>query len=281
MNMKDSKEKKYVVLDGEFIESHQAKISIFDRAVFFGDSVFETIRSYHGKPFRLERHLERLRSGCSAMRTALPVAPVELKELSLGLVEKNNLRDCDAYLRVTVTGGISSGQTGLRRQEPPSFFIIAKRLEEYPRRFYEKGMSLIISNIRRNSSSPLSNTKTGNYADSLIARQEAYDRGADDSLMLTTAGNIAEATSSNIFYVRDGNIRTPDLGCGLLPGITREAIIEICAEKEIPVNSVTEGPEAIFEAEEVFLTNALMEVMPVSGIEDHQYVPCPGPVHRK
>lgn len=268
----------YIFLDGEFLKAEEAKLSVEDRAVLFGESVFETIRCYSGKPFRLPRHLERLKNGCKILRLQIPLHEEKIKEASYSLISKNGLSESDAYLRITVTGGRSTGRTGLERQSKPSIFIIAKPFEGYEVSLYKKGVKLAVSGIRRNSTSPLSYLKTGNYLDSLLARQEAKDRRADDSVMLTTAGNIAEATSSNIFMVKDGVVLTPDLGCGLLPGITRDTVLEICSEIGIYVRAITEGIETLLTSDEVFLTNSLMEVMPVRSVGSKEYKPCPGKI---
>lgn len=271
-----------IYLNGEFVEASEALLPVGDRAVLFGDSAFETLRAYGGKPFRLGRHLERLEDSARILRLALPRTRDEIADAVLSLLSENELaeeRSPDARVRITVTGGASDGPKGLARPGRAGIFIIATPLEGYPDRYYREGITLAVSGIRRNTSSPVSALKSGNYLDSMLARQEALDRGADDAVMLTTAGNLSEATSSNVFMVKDGGLLTPDVGCGLLPGVTREAVIELCGRLHLPCRPVTEGPEVLFSADEVFLTNSIAEVLPVRRVGDR--VPahgCPGPV---
>ena len=267
-----------VFINGDLVPAGEARIPVLDRAVLYGDGLFETVRAYRGHPFRLERHLERLEEGCRLLRFEPPRSGEEIKDAVMSLLEENGLEGPgDAYVRITVTGGPSAGPKGLLRSGPTGLFIIAQPYDGYPEDMYREGVSLVISGIRRNSSSPLSSVKSSNYLDSLIARQEALDQGADDVVMLTTAGNLAEATSSNLFMVRAGNVLTPDIGCGFLPGVTREAIIELCGELGITCTPVMAGTDVLLSADEAFTTNSLMEVMPVKRIARRQLgKTCPG-----
>ena len=278
MGQKKRVEKVY--LNGEVLPAGEAFVPLDDRAVLFGDGIFETVRAYRGRPFRLERHLDRLEDGCRVLRLELPNRAEEVKNAVMSLLEENGLSDeGDAYVRITATGGPSTGPKMLERKGPTGLFIIARPYEGYPEHLYREGVSLVMSGIKRNSSSPLSSLKSSNYLDSLIARQEAIDQGADDAVMLTTAGNLAEATSSNLFMVREGNVLTPDIGCGFLPGVTREAVIELCGELGITCTPVMAGTDVLLSAGEVFLTSSLMEVMPVRRIARKQIgKKCPGRV---
>jgi branched-subunit amino acid aminotransferase/4-amino-4-deoxychorismate lyase len=278
MGQKKRTEKVYI--NGDLVSAEEASIPFDDRAVLFGDGIFETVRAYRGRPFRLERHLDRLEDGCRVLRLQPPKPTEEIKNAVISLLEENGLSDeGDAYVRITATGGPSTGPKMLERSGPAGLFIIARPYEGYPEHLYCEGLSLVISGIKRNSSSPLSSLKSSNYLDSLIARQEAIDQGADDAVMLTTAGNLAEATSSNLFMVREGNVLTPDIGCGFLPGVTREAVIELCSKLGITCTPVMAGTDVLLSAEEVFLTGSLMEVMPVRRIARKQIgKKCPGRV---
>ena len=278
MGQKKRTEKVYI--NGDVVPAEEASIPFDDRAVLYGDSIFETVRAYRGRPFRLERHLDRLEDGCRVLRLELPNRAEEVKNAVMSLLEENGLSDeGDAYVRITATGGPSTGPKMLERKGPTGLFIIARPYEGYPEHLYREGVSLVMSGIKRNSSSPLSSLKSSNYLDSLIARQEAIDQGADDAVMLTTAGNLAEATSSNLFMVREGNVLTPDVGCGFLPGVTREAVIELCGELGITCTPVMAGTDVLLSAGEVFLTSSLMEVMPVRRIARKQIgKKCPGRV---
>lgn len=274
-----------VYLNGKIVNATEALLPVGDRAVLFGDSAFETLRAYRGRPFRLEKHLARLEDACRVLRMTLPRTRAEIADAVLALLEANGLagrRNGDARVRITVTGGPSAGPKGLERPGPAGIFILAVPFEGNPDRYYRDGITLVISGIKRNSSSPVSALKSGNYLDSLLARQEALDRGADDAVMLTTAGNLSEATSSNVFFVKDGEVRTPDVGCGFLPGVTRETVIELCGRMALPCVPVMEGPEALLSADEVFLTNSMAEIVPVKRVGDRvPCVACPGPLTGK
>jgi branched-chain amino acid aminotransferase len=269
-------------LDGRIVPASQALIPVNDRAVLYGDSVFETVRAYDGKPFRLGRHLSRLEEGCRLMRITPPIPPDEIQRAVAKLLEANGLdREGDAYIRITVTGGPSSGPKGLERDGPAGIFIIAHEYEPPSSEACERGIAIAISGIKRNPSSPLSSLKTGNCMEGLFARQEARDRGLDDAVMLTTAGNIAEGTTWNIFMGRGGELLTPNMGCGFLPGITREAVIELALAGGIPVREIMESHETLLSADEAFATGSTAELMPVCRIGTHEMTFCPGPLTQK
>lgn len=271
-----------VFLNGEIVRLSEAVLPIDDRAVLFGDSAFETMRAYDGSPFRLWRHLERLGESCRMLRLELPSSNMELTAaVALVLAENGLGSGVDSRVRITVTGGAPAGPKGLARSGEATLFVTARPYEPPTREEYEEGAALAISGIKRNPSSPLSSMKSGNYLDSLFARQEALDRGDDDALMLTSSGNISEATSSNIFYVKDGELATPNAGLGFLPGVTREAVLEIAMRMKIPSRLVTEGPDNLLSADEVFLTNSMFELMPVRRIGTREIPSCPGQLTRR
>jgi branched-subunit amino acid aminotransferase/4-amino-4-deoxychorismate lyase len=267
-----------VFFNGDLVSASEARLPFDDRAVLYGDSVFETVRVYRGTPFRLWRHLERLTDACRVLRLDNPWSDMEITAAVAVVLEANGLLGTDARVRVTLTGGPSTGPKGLARPGTPGLLVTAKPYEPPPESHYREGISLAISGIKRNTSSPASQLKTANYLDSLLARQEAFDRGAHDAVMLTTAGNLAEATSSNLFMVKDGELLTPNVGCAFLPGITREAIVEIALENEIPCREVMEGVETLMGADEVFLTNSMVEVLPVRVVGTRTVPECPGPL---
>jgi len=267
-----------VFINGEMVPLSQALIPVDDRAVLFGDSAFETARGYGGFPFRLWRHVERLTESCRMLRIEKPIPAEEIDAAVAELLALNNLHDEDARIRITVTGGSSAGPKGLERIGAAGIFMTARPYKPPSPEEYRRGVSLAVAGIKRNTSSPLSSTKSGNYLDSLFARQEALDRGEDDAVMVTTAGNLSEATSSNIFYVKDGVLFTPNVGCGFLPGVTRETVIELTREQGIECSLVTEGPENLLSADEAFLTNSMFELMPVRRAGSHDMPSCPGPL---
>ncbi|HEY5531726.1 MAG TPA: aminotransferase class IV [Candidatus Anoxymicrobiaceae bacterium] len=279
MTDEEDKASEKVFFNGDMVPLSRAAIPIEDRAVLLGDSAFETMRAYDGFPFRLWRHIERLEESCRVLRLKLPFSSKEITAAVAWVLKENGLETgVDSRVRITVTGGEPAGLKGLERTGDATFFITARPYEPPPAGDYEKGLSLSVSGIKRNPSSPLSSMKSGNYLDSLFARQEAHDRGDDDAIMLTTSGNLSEATSSNIFYIKDGKLATPNAGLGFLPGITREAVLETALRLSIECSLVTEGPENLLSADEAFLTNSMFELMPVNRIGTHKTRSCPGPV---
>jgi len=267
-----------VYLNGEVIDEREALIPAADRGVLFGDGVFETVRAYGGRPFRMDRHLERLREGCGELRIGGVPADAEIVE-AVAELYRINVASGDAYIRVTLTGGRFDGNRGLERPGPPNVHIMVKPFEGYPREWYERGMRLVVSDVRANDGSPLSRIKSTSYLDKLIARQEARDRGADDALILNSRGYLAEATSSNLFLVRRGKLATPAEECGLLPGITREAVMELCEEYGLVCETGLFTPQDLVRADEAFLTVTTGELVPVCEVEGAAVgLRCPGPI---
>jgi branched-chain amino acid aminotransferase len=217
-----------VYFNGRIIEEDEAFIPANDRGV-----LFETVRAYEGKPFRMERHLTRLREACRELRLDHAPADGDIVDTVSDLYIMN-VGSGDAYVRITLTGGPFDGNRTLERHSAPNTHITVKPFEGYPPEYYDEGMRVILSSMRRNEASFLSRFKTNNYLSSLAAKQEAKDRGADDAVMLNVAGNLAESTSSNLFMVIGGKVVTPDVDCGLLPGITREAVLELCERSGTP-----------------------------------------------
>jgi len=267
-----------VYLNGRLLNQEDAKISVLDRGLLFGDGLFETMRAYEGKPFRLDRHLSRLRRACRELRISGLPDDAEIAAQVSELYSLNVGRG-DAYVRVTVTGGHYDGGKTLERPSGPNVFVIVTPFERYPQRFYESGMRLVASSIRRNAGSPLSRLKSNNYLATLMAKQEARDKGADDAVMLNTEGYLAEGTSSNLFLVSHGEVLTPDVSCGLLPGITREAVIELCRGLSLHCTTGHYSMEDLVQADEVFLTMSTGEVVPVCEVEGMPLGDtCPGPI---
>ncbi len=272
-----------VFLNGEILPASRAVIPVDDRAVLYGDSIFETIRAYSGKPFRLSRHIERLERACKFFNLKCPFNRAEIEKAVELVISANNLdeKGVDAYIRITLTGGKAGMSRDLRREEIPNFFIIAREYAPPPQRFYRKGISLVVSSIRKNPYSPLPFMKTGNYLESLLARQEAFEKGADDAVFLTTDGFISEATTSNIFFVHGNRISTPASRCALLPGITRDVVCEVAHALALETDFVISGLSHLFSSDEVFLTNSLVEIVPVTKFEGEIIGKgIPGPITR-
>jgi branched-chain amino acid aminotransferase len=267
-----------VFLNGKVVEEKEALIPFMDRGVLFGDGLFETVRAYDGKPFRLDRHLQRLRRGCRELRISGLPGDHRIAE-AIRELYRLNVGEGDAYIRITVTGGIHDGGRTLERSAAPNIMVVVQPYEGYPRRFYERGVRMIVSGTRRNEGSPLSRLKSNNYLDTIIAKQEAVDRGADDAVMLNGQGYLAEGTSSNIFMVIEGGVATPGVECGLLPGITRETVMELCARLDLPCREGRFLLDDLLGADEAFLSVSTGEIVPVATVEDSSIgEECPGPV---
>ena len=255
-----------IFLDGQFVDKENAKISIFDHGLLYGDGVFEGIRAYGRKVFRLDAHLDRLYAGLKVIRLELYMSQEELKANILETLKMNDLYD--AYIRVVVTRGI--GDLGLdpRKCPKPTVFIIADKIALYPEEFYAKGLPIVIAKTRRNHPSSMPPAvKSLNYLNSILGKMDAIDAGTDEAIMLTTDGYVAECTGDNIFIVKDGKLATPPHEIGSLDGITQNAVIELAAKAGIETSRDMLKPDELFTADECFLTGTAAEVIPVISIE--------------
>ncbi len=262
-------------LNGTLVDEEEAQIPVLDRAILYGDGLFETLRAYRGLPFRLDRHLRRLEEGCKVLRLELPAKSAVISK-AIRLLYGENVGSGDAYVRITLTGGLHDGSRTLTRSNAPNLFIVVTPLPGLPPKRYLEGVRVCLASFPRNSLSPLCGIKSANYLESLWARQEASDRGYDDALFLNEKGHLCEATTSNLFLVKDGEVLTPEQECGLLPGITREAVLEICENMSIPCREGKFSPRDILEADEAFLTNSTVEILPVREVEESPLPSCPG-----
>ena len=248
--------------DGQIFAPEDARCSCLDRGRLYGDGLFETMRAYHGKIFRLDAHLGRLMAGAEQLYLQLPMATEELQTTAQKTLEESELTS--AYIRLTVTRGVGGSPSELDASTP-SVTVWVRPLAGYPAQLYERGMSAVLASARRNEYSPLSNLKTVNYLENILARAEARRGDADEALFLNTAGQLAETSASNLFIVADGRVLTPPIEAGILPGITRACVLELCQAEGI---SIQEQPLELHQlpaAEEAFLTNSLMEIMPLTS----------------
>lgn len=267
-----------VYLNGAIKDEGEALIPAGDRGVLFGDGIFETVRAYSGKPFRMDRHLERLHAGCQDLRLSGVPSDRDIVD-AVGELYRLNVVSGDAYIRITLTGGLFDGNRTLQRSNPPNVYIVVKPFEGYPREWYERGMRVVVSGVRTNEGSPLSRIKSNNYLGNLMAKQEAKDRGADDAVMLNSGGFLTEASSSNLFLVRRGKVATPGVECGLLPGVTREAVMELCEEHGLICETAFLTLDDLLNADEAFVSLSTGEIVPVGEIEGSPVgFRCPGSI---
>lgn len=252
-----------VYLNGSLVPRSQARISALDYGFLYGFGLFETMRAYGGQVFRLDSHLSRLAR--SAEILGLPIRALDLKDAVMDTIHANKLSD--ARIRITISIGEGGMVPDPGTCNKPTVLILAGHYQPYPEQVYKKGFRAIVSSIRRNSQSPLSRLKSANYLESILDRQEASAAGVDEALCLNEKGLLAEASMSNIFLVTDGILRTPGQESGILPGITRETILELASQLGINTLEHDIRLDELFQAQEAFLTNSLIEVMPLTEID--------------
>ena len=252
-----------VYLNGSLITRSEASISVLDYGFLYGYGLFETMRAYNGQVFRLDRHLERLSH--SAVTLGFTISVADLRGAVKGTIQANKLSS--ARIRATVSIGEGRMVPDPRSCDEPTVLVMAEPYQPYPPPVYHKGFKAIISTIRRNSQSPLSQIKSSCYLENLLARQQARAAGADEAILLNEKGILTEASTSNIFLVTGGLLRTPARDSGILPGITREVILEMAPQ--MGIDTVDDNIELgeLYQAEEVFLTNSIMEIMPFTEID--------------
>ena len=249
-----------IYIDGEFYPEPEAKVSVFDHGLLYGDGIFEGIRFYNGRVFRLTEHLERLWESAKAICLTIPLSFDEMEAAVLNTIRRNELRD--GYVRLLVTRG--KGNLGLSPDRCPraSVIVIADKIALYPAEKYETGMDMVTCATRRTSSAALPPAvKSLNYLNNIMAKIEANHARADEGLMLNEEGFVAECTGDNIYVVKRGVISTPPIYAGGLRGITRQVVFEICAELGIAIREEEMMRYDIYTADECFLTGTAAEVI--------------------
>jgi branched-chain amino acid aminotransferase len=258
----------YIFFNGKIIPDTERCISSGDRGFLYGDGIFETLRSYKGVPFKLADHLERMHRSAEKLKILPVYTNAEISESITRLLEKNSIQD--AYIRITLSRGEGGSALQMSDGLRSTILIQAKPFKPYDEKLYNEGMSLCVSKQRRSTTSPICRHKTTNLLTSILLKEEARERSAHDSIVLDTDGYVAECIVSNIFMVKDGSVITPSLDTNILPGITRSTVLDICQNSGIPAREEYFKIETLIKADEVFITNSLMEIMPVSMIEEYQ-----------
>ena len=255
-----------IYIDGKILPESEAKISVLDHGLLYGDGVFEGIRTYQGKIFRLKEHLDRLRQSAVAIMMKIPWSTEEITEAIKETLRANQLQD--AYIRLIVTRGI--GDLGLDPDncKNPALIIIATTIRLYPPKFYEQGMRIIFSSVQRMPGTALDpQAKTLNYLNNIQAKIEAKNAGVEEAIMLNSSGYVVECTADNIFIIRQGRLLTPPAHCGALQGVTRGVVVEMARELEIPIEFPMVTKHDLYTASECFLTGTAAEVVPVVYID--------------
>lgn len=251
-----------IYVDGEFLPQSEAKVSVFDHGLLYGDGIFEGIRFYNGRVFRLEEHHDRLWDSARSICLDIPVSRQEMTEALLETIRQNGLRD--GYIRQIVTRGVGNLGLNPTQCKRPTIIIIAATIALYPEDVYRNGLKVVTCATRRTNAAALNPAvKSLNYLNNVMARIEANLAGADEALMLNDAGNVAECTADNVFIIKKGQIFTPPIAAGALRGITRSVVFEIAAELGIKITETDITRHDVFVADECFLTGTAAEVIPV------------------
>jgi len=270
-----------IYLDGKIVPEADAKISVFDHGLLYGDGVFEGIRFYNGRVFRLTEHLKRLYESSRSICLEVPLSFEEMEKATLETIKANGLKD--GYIRLLVTRGV--GPLGLNPYQCPkaSVIIIASSISLYPAEKYDLGLVMVTCATRRPSPAALSpQVKSLNYLNNIMAKVEAIQGGGEEGVMLNEQGYVAECTGDNIFLVKDGEITTPPIAAGGLDGITRRAVIELIKELEIPFREANMTRHDVFVADECFLTGTAAEVIAAVRLDRREIgTGKPGPVTQK
>ena len=255
-----------VYINGKFIPQEDAKISVFDHGLLYGDGVFEGLRSYRGKVFRLRPHIVRLYESAKAIWLEIPISQDAMGDAVNEAVRVNKIED--GYVRLVVTRG--AGTLGLdpNRCSDPQIIIIADAIALYPKELYEKGLEIVTVSVQRSHPAALNpRIKSLNYLNNILAKIEGLQAGCIEALMLNHKGEVAECTGDNIFLVRGGVLYTPPLEAGILGGITRDAVIEIARNADINVRETPLTKHDVYIADECFLTGTAAEVVPVVKVD--------------
>jgi branched-chain amino acid aminotransferase len=270
-----------VFIDGQFCEEHDAKISVFDHGLLYGDGVFEGIRAYNGRVFKLKEHIDRLFYSAKAILLNMPMAHAEIMKATIETCRQNNLRE--GYIRLVVTRGVGTLGLNPNRCKHCSVIIIADKIQLYPPEMYENGMAIVTVPTVRNLHSALNPAiKSLNYLNNILAKIEANNAGVEEAIMLNAEGYVSECTGDNLFLVKGNDLLTPPLSAGALYGITRGTVMDLARDLGLKVSEPNLTRYDVFNADECFLTGTGAEVIPVTKVDGRVIgTGKPGPVTRK
>jgi branched-chain amino acid aminotransferase len=270
----------YIYIDGKFYTKENAKISVYDHGLLYGDGVFEGIRAYNGRVFRLDEHVDRMFDGARAIMLKPPVTKEKMKEIILETLRKNNLKD--AYIRPLITRGV--GDLGLdpNKCPKPTVICIAETWGAMYGDLYEKGLNAITVSIRRNSPQTLPpNIKSLNYLNNILAKLEANVKGGNEAIIFDINGNLSEGSGDNIFIIKNGQIRTPIVEINLR-GVTRGAVFELAEKLKMPLSEADMSYYDLYTADEIFVTGTAAEICPVARVDGREVGNGkPGPMTKK
>ena len=270
-----------IFIDGRYYNERDAKISVFDHGLLYGDGIFEGIRAYHGRVFKLREHIDRLFYSAKAILLDIPMSPAQIMRAVLEACRKNKIRD--GYIRLVVTRGVGTLGLNPKSCKRPSVIVIADKIQLYPPAVYQRGLNIITVPTTRNLHSALNPAiKSLNYLNNILAKIEANNGGCEEAVMLNAEGFVAECTGDNIFIVKNGALFTPPLSAGALYGITRQTVMELAEEAGLKVSEPNLTRYDLFCADECFLTGTGAEIVPVVKIDGRVIGGGkPGPVTRQ
>jgi branched-chain amino acid aminotransferase len=256
-----------IYIDGKFYSERDAKVSVFDHGFLYGDGVFEGIRAYHGRVFKLKEHIDRLFYSAKAILLEIPTTHEKISRAVIEACRANKIRD--GYIRLVVTRGVGTLGLNPRSCKSPSIIIIADKIQVYPQELYSRGMEIVTVPTVRNLHSAVNPAiKSLNYLNNILAKIEANNAGVEEAVMLNAEGFVAECTADNLFIVKNGELFTPSLSAGALYGITRQTVIELARQSGIKVSEPNLTRYDLFCADECFLCGTGAEIMPVIKIDN-------------
>jgi branched-chain amino acid aminotransferase len=270
-----------VYVDGKFCDEKDAKVSVFDHGLLYGDGIFEGIRAYHGRVFKLKEHIDRLFYSAKAILLEIPISHAELMRAVVESCRVNNLRD--GYIRLIVTRGVGTLGLNPNRCKNPSVIVIADKIQLYPQEMYDEGMAIVTVPTTRNLHNAVNPAiKSLNYLNNILAKIEANIAGVEEAIMLNSEGYVAECTGDNIFILKNNQMFTPPLSAGALYGITRGVVLEMARAANIPASEPNLTRYDLFNADECFLTGTGAELIPVTKIDGRVIgTGKPGPITKR
>jgi branched-chain amino acid aminotransferase len=258
----------FASINGNVTPAEQARVSVLDNGFTFGDSVYETLRTYGGRPFHLDRHLARLRRSAERLAISIPTPDGVLAGWLDALLAR--AANAESYIRMIVSRGVGDISYHFDRVQGPTVVLAVKPYEPYPDAYYAEGIPVAIVSIRRNHPDTLDPAiKSCNLLNNVLAVREAQAKGAVEAVLLNLAGELAEGASSNLFVVKAGSVATPPLSAGILAGITRDVVLERCAALGIPAREAPLRVADLLGADEAFMTSTLKEAIPVRSVDGH------------
>jgi branched-chain amino acid aminotransferase len=255
-----------IFIDGNYYSEQDAKVSVFDHGLLYGDGIFEGIRIYHGRVFKLKEHIDRLFASAKAILLTMPMTHAELMKATVDTCRENQLKD--GYIRLLVTRGIGNLGLNPNKCKKASVIIIADTIQLYPKEYYDNGLQIVTVPTTRNLHSALNPAiKSLNYLNNILAKIEANNAGCEEAIMLNAEGFVAECTGDNVFILKNSELFTPPLSAGALYGITRNTVMDLARQAGLKVSEPNLTRYDVFNADECFLTGTGAEIVPVVKVD--------------